>query len=77
MCYQVLIKTIDDAINLKIFYRSAYKTMAKGEKRGGDRNRKFHYLEKEKSFLGETESIFRNYLWVSFSEKMKNCRHKL
>ena len=51
--------------------------MAKGEKREGDRNRKFHYLEKEKSFLGEIKSILRNYLWVSFGETMKNCRHNL
>ena len=74
MCYQVLLQTIDDAINLKIFYRSAYKAMTKGEKRGGYRNRKFHYLEKEKSFLGEIKSILRNYLCVSFGETMKKLQ---
>ena len=40
MCYQVLIWTIDDLINFKIYLRSTSKAMADRGKRGEDGNTK-------------------------------------
>ena len=61
MCNKVLIKTIDDAINFKIYLRLSSKAMANRKKCETDGNTKFEYLENEKSFQDET-SIFDNYL---------------
>ena len=38
---------------------------------------KYEYLENEKSFLDEIKSIFHSFWRLSFSEKIKNGRHKL
>ena len=38
---------------------------------------KFEYLEKEKSFLGEKKALSKVFQGLSFSEKIKNSRHKL
>ena len=38
---------------------------------------KSEYLEKEKSFLGEKKALSKVFQGLSFSEKIKNSRHKL
>ena len=40
MCYQILLSTVDDAINVKIFLGSTSKAMADREKIGEDENTK-------------------------------------
>ena len=61
MCYRVLIHTIDDIINLKIYLGSSSKAMADGEKRGRMEIQKFEYLENKKSFLDEIKTIFHSF----------------
>ena len=51
-----------DAIKFKIYLRSSSKAMADREKRGKTNKQKFEYLENEKSFLDEIESIFHDHL---------------
>ena len=51
-----------DVIKFKIYLRSSSKAMADRGKRGKTNKQKFEYLENEKSFLDEIESIFHNYL---------------
>ena len=62
MSYSVLIKTIDEVIDFKIYLRSASEAMADREKEGKTEIQKLEYLEKEKSFLDEIKSIYHNYL---------------
>ena len=61
MCYQVLVYTVDDVINLKIYLRSTSKAMADGEIEGKTEIQKFEYLENEKSFLDEIKNIFHSF----------------
>ena len=58
MCYKVLIWTVNDVINFKIYLRSTSKAMAD---RGGDKIQKSEYLENEKSFLDEIKNIFHSF----------------
>ena len=62
MSYSVLIETIDEVINFKIYLQSASEAMADREKEGKTEIQKLEYLEKEKSFLDEIKSIYHNYL---------------
>ena len=48
MCYEVLISTIDDVINFKIFLRSTSKAMADREKKRG----------RQKSEISRTKRAF-------------------
>ena len=50
-CVKVLIETVDDVINFKIFFGSTSKAMADGKKEGKMEIQKIEYLENEKSFF--------------------------
>ena len=51
MCYQVLILTIDDVINFKIYLQSSSKAMTdKKKKRGGQKYKKLNTSETKRAF---------------------------
>ena len=58
---QVLIHTVDDVINFKIYLGSNSKATADGEKEGKMEMQKFQYLDNKKSFLDEIKNIFHNF----------------
>ena len=62
MCYQVLIETVDDVINFKIYIGSSSRAMAdREEKEGKMEIQKAEYLENEKSFSDEIKNIFHSF----------------
>ena len=60
MCYYVLILTVDDVINFKVYLGSSSRSMADGEKEGKMEIQKSEYLENEKNFLDEIKNIFHS-----------------
>ena len=58
MCYYVLILTVDDIVNFKIYPGSSSKAIADREKM---EIQKFEYLENEKSFLDEIKNIIHSF----------------
>ena len=67
MFYQVLIWTVGEVINYKIYLPSTSKAMAgRGKKRARQKHKKFEYLKNGKSFLDEIKNIFIVFERLSF-----------
>ena len=81
MCYQVLIQTVDDVINSKIYLGSSSKAMADREKkRGRWKYKNFNILRTKKSFLNAIKTFsqfLKGYHLVKNKNLLKNSRQKL
>ena len=71
MCYWALIETINK-INFKIYLYHPLKQWPIGRKKGRTEIQKFEYLENEKSFLDEIQSIFHSFWKAIIWWKNKN-----
>ena len=71
MCDQVLIQTVGDVINLKIYLGSTSKAMADRQKKRGRRKYKYlNILKTEKGFSDEIKkTFFIVFEKLSFGEK--------
>ena len=73
MCYWVLIQTIDNIMNFKIYLRSSSKAMANRQKKMGRTEiQKIEYLEKKESFVDEIKSSFHSFWRAIIWWKNKN-----
>ena len=66
---KVLISSVGNVINFKIYLRSTFKAMADREKRSKTVIQKFEYLENEKSFFDKIKNIFIVFEGLSFGGK--------